>query len=114
SWRCCTRCGRSRFMRLSSFVDKYPGCDPSGTPNMPTDAQDALPVVPESLGRPVHWLLGLPFDALTLEQAVARIAEAVKQRTPLFLSTPNLNFLIASQHNAEFQRSVLNSDLSVA
>lgn len=81
---------------------------------MPTDAQDALPVVPESLGRPVHWLLGLPFDALTLEQAVARIADAVKQRTPLFLSTPNLNFLIASQHNAEFQRSVLNSDLSVA
>ena len=64
--------------------------------------------------RPVHWLLGLPFDAVTLDEAVDRIAEAVRQRTPLFLSTPNLNFMIASQSNPAFQHSVLNSDLSVA
>lgn len=66
------------------------------------------------LDRPVHWLLGLPFDAVTLDEAVMRIAVAVRERTPLFLSTPNLNFLITSQRDPAFQRSVLNSDLSVA
>ena len=66
------------------------------------------------LDRPVHWLLGLPFDAVTLDEAVQRIAVAVRERTPLFLSTPNLNFLITSQRDPAFQRSVLNSDLSVA
>ena len=70
--------------------------------------------VVRQLGRPVHWVLGLPFDAVTLGEAVGRIAAAVNERTPLFMSTPNLNFLIASQRNAAFQRSVLNSDLSVA
>jgi N-acetylglucosaminyldiphosphoundecaprenol N-acetyl-beta-D-mannosaminyltransferase len=64
--------------------------------------------------RPVHWLLGLPFDAITLDEAVDRISQAVRKRTPLFLSTPNLNFLIASQTNPAFQHSVLDSDLSVA
>lgn len=77
-----------------------------------------LRIEPQSVkgwsARPVHWLLGLPFDAVTLDEAVDRIGEAVRQRTPLFLSTPNLNFLIASQTNPAFQQSVLNSDLSVA
>ena len=78
---------------------------------------DDLPVyspTARQLGRPVHWLLGLPFDAVTLDGAVSRIAQAVNERSPLFLSTPNLNFLIASQRDPAFQRSVLNSDLSVA
>lgn len=78
---------------------------------------DDLPVrlpTARQLGRPVHWLLGLPFDAVTLDEAVGRIARAVRERTPLFLSTPNLNFLITSQRDPAFQRSVLNSDLSVA
>lgn len=78
---------------------------------------DDLPVhspTARQLGRPVHWLLGLPFDAVTLDEAVSRIAQAVNERSPLFLSTPNLNFLIASQRDPAFRRSVLNSDLSVA
>ena len=64
--------------------------------------------------RNVHSLLGLPFDALTLEQAVTRIRASVAQRTPCFLSTPNLNFLIAAQANSAFRNSVVRSDLSLA
>lgn len=59
-------------------------------------------------------MLGLPFDAVTLEGAVAQVRHAVKNRTPLFISTPNLNFLINSQTDAAFRQSVIQSDLSLA
>ena len=65
-------------------------------------------------GRNVHCVLGLPFDALTLAEAVTRIRAAVARRTPCFLSTPNLNFLIAGQTNVAFRNSVVRSDLSLA
>ena len=64
--------------------------------------------------RKVHCIMGLPFDAITLEQAVQQIREAAFNRTPCFFSTPNLNFLIASQSNEAFRQSVIKSDLSLA
>lgn len=64
--------------------------------------------------RNVHCVFGLPFDAVTLEQAVASIRTAIARRTPCFFSTPNLNFLIAGQTNAAFRASVVHSDLSLA
>jgi N-acetylglucosaminyldiphosphoundecaprenol N-acetyl-beta-D-mannosaminyltransferase len=64
--------------------------------------------------RDVHCLLGLPFDALSLPSAVQRIRSAAATRSPCFLSTPNLNFLIAAQSDSAFRRSVINSNLSVA
>lgn len=64
--------------------------------------------------RPVYWLFGLPFDAVTRDDALRSIAQAIRERQRLFLSTPNLNFLIASQRKRAFQDSVLHSDLSVA
>ena len=64
--------------------------------------------------RNLHWILGLPFDAITMQEAVARVRAAAKNRTPLFISTPNLNFLIASQKDVEFRNSVIHSDLSLA
>ena len=63
--------------------------------------------------RPVHCLLGLPFDAINLDQAVKQITDAIATKRPLFISTPNLNFVIASQHDPDFRDSVLRSDLSV-
>lgn len=64
--------------------------------------------------RNLHFLLGLPFDAVTLDEAVTKIRTAVSNRTRCFFSTPNLNFLIASQANAAFRNSVIHSDLSLA
>jgi N-acetylglucosaminyldiphosphoundecaprenol N-acetyl-beta-D-mannosaminyltransferase len=59
-------------------------------------------------------LLGLPFDAVTMDDAVRTVREAIRVRRRLFLSTPNLNFLIGSQRDAAFRASVVDSDLSVA
>lgn len=64
--------------------------------------------------RNIHCLLGLPFDAVTLEEAVVRIRAAIDTRSPCFVSTPNLNFLMAAQQNPAFRDSVIRSDLSLA
>jgi len=64
--------------------------------------------------REVHCLLGLPFDAINLPSTVHRIRTAAANRYLCFLSTPNLNFLIASQSDTPFRNSVINSDLSIA
>ena len=58
--------------------------------------------------------MGLPFDAITLQEAVVKVREAALQQTPLFISTPNLNFLVASQTDMAFRNSVVHSDLSLA
>jgi len=64
--------------------------------------------------RDVRCVFGLPFDALTEAQAEQAVRRAIESRTRCFLSTPNLNFAIACQSDAEFRQSVLESDLSVA
>lgn len=68
----------------------------------------------DDFDRDVYCLLGLPFDAVDMAGAVARVRHAARQRAPCFLSTPNLNFLIACQSDASFLDSVMNSDLSIA
>ena len=64
--------------------------------------------------RNIHCLLGLPFDAVDLAQTEALIHKAIATRTRCFLSTPNLNFLVACQHDPAFRLSVINSNLVVA
>jgi N-acetylglucosaminyldiphosphoundecaprenol N-acetyl-beta-D-mannosaminyltransferase len=58
-------------------------------------------------------ILGLPFDAIDLAQAVQRIRDAAFGGSRCFVSTPNLNFAIATRSDAAFRGSVLRSDLSL-
>lgn len=64
--------------------------------------------------RDIHCLLGLPFDALTLEQTIEQVRRAASGRQRCFVSTPNLNFLNGCLADREFRASVINSDLSIA
>lgn len=59
-------------------------------------------------------LAGLPFHPVTTAQAADLLCTAMHTRQRLFLSTPNLNFLVAAQTDAAFRESVLRSHLSVA
>ncbi|CAG7857834.1 partial N-acetylglucosaminyldiphosphoundecaprenol N-acetyl-beta-D-mannosaminyltransferase, partial [biofilm metagenome] len=68
----------------------------------------------KDFSRNVWCLLGLPFDAIDLNQSMAEILSAINDNRSCFLSTPNLNFLCASQTEAAFRESVINSDLSIA
>lgn len=64
--------------------------------------------------RPVVALFGLPIDVVSLDEAARRLEQARHRKERCFLSTPNLNFAMQSQHDAEFRASVCRSDLSVA
>jgi N-acetylglucosaminyldiphosphoundecaprenol N-acetyl-beta-D-mannosaminyltransferase len=64
--------------------------------------------------RDVHCILGLPFDAIDMDGAVAKVRSAAASGNRCFLSTPNLNFAIAAQSNSQFRDSVLHSDLNIA
>lgn len=64
--------------------------------------------------RNVYCVMGLPIDAMSMEQAVRRLQQSRNSREKCFFSTPNLNFVIASQKQPEFRESVCMSDLSLA
>lgn len=94
----------------------------------------SLPLSPESSAtlRPTHGpevrqqprshqaqtdvicILGIPVDVLDFASALQHMRDAALQRRRCFISTPNLNFLVLSQRDPEFRRSVLMSDLVVA
>ena len=68
----------------------------------------------DNFDRNVWCLLGLPFDVIDMDETVKKVHNAAKSKTPLFISTPNLNFLISSMNDEKFRDSVINSDLSIA
>lgn len=53
-------------------------------------------------------------DALSMSQAVLRVRDAAFLGQSCFISTPNLNFVVAARTDSEFRDSVLHSDLSLA
>ena len=63
--------------------------------------------------RPVVSILGLPFDAIDVAQAVQKIRAAAFAGKRCFVSTPNLNFAMAARTDAAFRGSVLRSDLNL-
>lgn len=65
------------------------------------------------LRRDVHGMLGIPIDAIDMDAVLARIYTATASRTPLWMSTPNLDFLACSRSDPEFRESLLLSDLCV-
>lgn len=64
--------------------------------------------------RNVYCLAGLPFDAVNMTDAISKIKEAVNNKTRCFISTPNLNFLVASSTDTAFRDSVIQSNLVLA
>lgn len=69
------------------------------------------PEAMDDFARKVYCLLGIPIDDITMDCLVDRIVQSASTRSRLFFSTPNLNFLILSQHDREFRRSLLASDI---
>lgn len=68
---------------------------------------------PDPFERNVHCLLGLPFDAVSESEALDVLTQSISKRQRCFLSTPNLNWIVACLSDKELRQSVLDSDLSV-
>jgi len=81
--------------------------------NLVLTPRDRAPVVTD-FTRPVYCVLGLPFDALDMQQTVDLLLARAGSGERCFFSTPNLNFLITSQQDPAFRDSVLRSSLSLA
>jgi N-acetylglucosaminyldiphosphoundecaprenol N-acetyl-beta-D-mannosaminyltransferase len=61
--------------------------------------------------REVFGILGIPVDAVDVGSVIRAIKSAVVTRQSFLISTPNLNFLVTSQTDADFRESLLLSDL---
>lgn len=63
---------------------------------------------------PPRWpvaILGVPFDPVTIESAIARISGLVEARRPAYVVTPNVDFLVQARRDAELRRILLEADL---
>ena len=69
---------------------------------------------PDDLSREVFGLLGLTIDAINFQKLMLSIETAADLAAPCLISTPNVNFLIASRQNKDFRESLLRSDLCIA
>lgn len=58
----------------------------------------------------LHTFLGLPFDLVTVDETCREVLHAVARRQRLFLTTPNVNFVVTALRNASFRNSVIDSD----
>ena len=83
-----------------------------------SDSASAAYPVRTDFRRRVVCILGMPFDVVTLQEAVQKVSDAATHDERCFLSTPNLNFTVAGMEGGAaadvFRDSVLRSDLSVA
>ena len=68
--------------------------------------------VRDDLSREVYCILGMPIDVIDMPNMLHRIAFAAATGSRLFLSTPNLNYLVNCQSDIEFRDSLMLSDLS--
>jgi len=68
---------------------------------------------PDPFDRDAHCLLGLPFDALDEADALSVLRESIRTRQRCFLSTPNMNWIVACLQDVELRNSVIDSNLSV-
>ena len=56
-------------------------------------------------------LLGVPFENITQDEAVARVEEMIASRRPHYVVTANVDFLVQARHDVELRRILLAADL---
>jgi N-acetylglucosaminyldiphosphoundecaprenol N-acetyl-beta-D-mannosaminyltransferase len=74
------------------------------------DSDIDLGSAPPCSRKNVHAFLGLPFDLVTAEETCRHVVDSVVRQQRLFLTTPNVNFVVACSANKVFRHSVIDSD----
>lgn len=78
---------------------------------LPLAADAAVAPTPPAAPQLPIAILGVSFDPMTLAGAVERIAAMIETRRPHFVVTPNVDFLVQAQHDAELHQILVNADL---
>ncbi len=82
--------------------------------NRATDLLTANHLNNSILARDAFCILGLPFDAVNLSETKSLVLSDINNKKRCFLTTANLNFLIAAQSDPSFFQTVVDSDLVIA
>lgn len=69
--------------------------------------------IEDDFNRDVWCLLGLPFDAVSMELASEQIFRSSASKKKCVISTPNLNFVVTALTNSDFRDTVISSELSL-
>jgi N-acetylglucosaminyldiphosphoundecaprenol N-acetyl-beta-D-mannosaminyltransferase len=77
------------------------------------DATDSpLPTTPTLPSSPLPIaILGVSFDPMTITSAADQIGAMIAERRPRFVVTPNVDFLVQAQHDADLHQILVNADL---
>ncbi len=78
------------------------------------DAQVSSQSPRDDLDREVYAILGIPIDAIGMDEVLNALDSAARLRRPCLLSTPNVNFIATSRKSPEFREILLASDLCAA
>jgi N-acetylglucosaminyldiphosphoundecaprenol N-acetyl-beta-D-mannosaminyltransferase len=76
-----------------------------------------LPAVPAKAPRQPaaeRWpiaILGVPIDAVTMDEALQRIRAMVESRQPHYVVTPNVDFLVQAREDEQLHSILVNADL---
>ncbi len=74
----------------------------------------AFPTGRHSPARSNDWpiaILGVPFDHVTISDAIARIEDMIAARRPRYVVTANVDFLVQAHRDVELRRILLDADL---
>src|SRR6202035_5011724 len=92
------------FMASSAIAVRHDGAASERSGEGKTTAD---PVLVEDLSREVYCVLGVPIDAVEMPVVLRRIEAAASSMKPYFISTPNLNFVVSYQSDADFREALL-------
>src|SRR5688572_10721662 len=56
-------------------------------------------------------ILGVPFDHVTIHEAIGRIEAMIASRRPHYVVTANVDFLVQAHRDVELRRILLEADL---
>ncbi len=89
--------------------------DTTGLTGASTNNFDVPPsfLARDDFERNVWCLAGIPADISTIDQAVAAIDQAVRERRRLSFVTPNVNWLARATKDQQVRQELINADLSL-
>lgn len=67
----------------------------------------------DDFGRNIWSVLGLPVDAMDINQALGEIDAAIRERRRLSFVTPNVNALVRALRDPQARQQYLNADMSL-
>lgn len=102
-------------LHVGSIVPLIPSEDRPASPATTTPGQPVIDPTVDHLERPdktVVW--DVPFDRVTMEQGIDRIAALVTRRTPSYVITANLNYLMLHHRQPGMNRVSEDADVILA